>query len=175
MVSKRLASKALRAAVTIALTSCDMLSPSAHASVPFKAAGMKGASAQLEFYVPTTKTYFFYLNLHYLKGNREDQERVSQLLDSWARHNGQPVRLGPPIPLHLTISRMDNDRSEVVLDGQYAQHKLNGHGDDYFSDLIAFKSLHPGHYRAQIIETEDVPPLQNVPVRFDVHVPGHPT
>src|ERR1700694_4343195 len=104
IVSKRLASRALRAAVTIALTSCDMLSPSAHASVPFKAAGMKGASAQLEFYVPTTKTYFFYLNLHYLKGSREDQERVSQLLDSWAQHNGQPVRLGPPIPLHLNIS-----------------------------------------------------------------------
>jgi hypothetical protein len=76
--------------------------------------------------------------------------------------------------LHLTVSRIEADASAIVLDGTYSQHKLEGHGEDYYSEIITFRRLQPGHYRARIVEMEDVPALQDVSVLFDVHVPGHP-
>src|ERR1700712_1245722 len=130
--SVEFALKVVRSIATIALSFCGLVTPPAHATVLFKAAGMKGASAEVEFYVTATKTYFFYLNLFHAIGDRQDQERVSQLLDSLGRRpDGQRVRLDPPIPLHLTVSRIDDDQSVVVLDGRYAQHTLNSHGNDY--------------------------------------------
>jgi hypothetical protein len=147
--------------------------PPAWVNVPFQA-GAKGATAEVEFDATLAKTYVFYLNLHYKRGDGQDQERVSQQVDSWsASLNGKSARRAPPLPVHLTLSRLTTGAS-TVLDRTFVQHRLDGHGVDYFAEVITSVHLEPSHYRARIEALEDVPALQTIPVHFDVHVPGHP-
>jgi len=147
--------------------------PSAWVNVPFQA-GVKGAVAEVAFDAPLAKIYVFYLDLYYRSGDRQDQERVSQQVDSWGNYSdGQPARYAPPLPVHLTVFCLDTGAS-IVFDRTFTQHRLEGHGVDYYSEVITSAHLEPGHYQARIEALEDVAALKDIPVHFDVHVPGHP-
>jgi hypothetical protein len=168
-------------AVLTAMAS-HLLFPSAYVHVPFQA-GLKGANANIEFYAPLSKYYQFYLDLRFRERDEVDRQRVRKLAGGGANtvtidpvskiRTFHPVDTGLPIPVHLVISRLDGDRVSVVLDLTSADHRLEGWGGSEYSKIIAGTTLEPGRYRAHIEALDNVPALQDVPVDFDVHVPGN--
>jgi len=159
-----------------------LLFPSAYVQVPFQA-GLKGANANIEFHAPLSKYYVFYLDLRFKEGDEVDRQRVRKLAGSGANtvtidpvsniRTFHPVDTGLPIPVHLVISRLAGNRAIVVLDLTSADHTLEGWGSSEYSKIIAGITLEPGRYRAHIEALDNVPALQDVPVAFDVHVPGN--
>lgn len=141
--------------------------------VPFQA-GVKGAVAEVEFNASLAKDYTFYLDLHWQLENQPDHERVGLQVDSPSHYaNGQPTRRAPPLPVHLSVTRLSTDAS-IVLDDTFTQHRLDGWTGDYYMEVITTAHLEPGHYQARIEALDDMTALQDIPVYFDVHVSGHP-
>ncbi len=151
-----------------------MLYPSAQVNVPFQV-GVKGAVVTVEFDASLPKGYVFYLELHHRPGDNTDRKRVALLVNSPATWpDGTPARRAPPVPVRLIVTRLNTGNSDIVLDETFTHHRLSGLGNDYFSETITSAHLDPGHYQARIEALADIPALQDVAVRFDLHVPGHP-
>jgi hypothetical protein len=151
-------------------------------SVPFQA-GVKGAATEVEFQTPLAKYYVFYLDLYHDPDNGDprspqrlrDRERVEKLAGSsgYNPRTMQRVDNGLPIPVRLTVTLLGAGTSRTVLDGVYSSHEMEGYGSAYFSKIVARARLEPGRYHARIEALENLPALSDVPIRFDVHVPGN--
>ncbi|WP_157091555.1 DUF5625 family protein [Methylobacterium nodulans] len=149
----------------------------AHEEVPFQA-GVKGAKAEVYFSVLRTARHSFYLNPYFKSGDPQDpertkdRERVSKLAGSGAHDSKtkRPINDGLPIPVRLTIIRLSHDLPETIHDKVYIEHELEGWALNHYLKLIVHYKLDAGQYQARIEALDDIPLLQTVPIRFDVHV-----
>src|SRR5258705_882024 len=141
----------------------------ARIDLPF-AAGSKGAVAADEFYVPTTMTYTFHLDLRYTEGDSQERERLRALAGTGQYRDGRQINTGLPIPVRLRVDRIDKNGVSSILDSVFTDHDLESHGWNHFSKLIRRIRLQPARYRARIEALENIPELQGVPVHFGAYV-----
>src|SRR5262245_10184590 len=143
----------------------------ASVDVPF-AAGSKGAVVDTEFYVPTTMTYTFRLDLRYPEGDRQERERLSALAGTGQYRDGKQINTGLPIPVRLRVERIDQGGASSVLDSVFTDHDLESYGWGHFAKLMTRIRMQPARYRARIEALEDIPQLAGVPVYFGIYVRG---
>ncbi|NKI70726.1 hypothetical protein GN109_14985 [Collimonas pratensis] len=123
-------------------------------------------------------TYTFYLNFQ-IKNN---QERIAKLLGlrdpddggGYKDADGQfvSIRTGIHIPLRLTVSRLDGENEVVVYDENFHQLRSLGGNDSSFLRTIDRVKLEPGHYRIRLEALAAVKELAEVPVNFEIGIPG---
>jgi len=145
------------------------LSQPAHVDVPFEA-GNKGAVVDAQFSVAASKTYSFYLNLHFTKGNHQDAERVRKLAGAGAYQHGRQLETGLAIPVRLRVERIGNNGTSSILDKVFTDHDREGMAADHFSKIMTRIRLEPGRYRARVEALENIPELADILVHFNLHV-----
>ncbi|WP_342151357.1 DUF5625 family protein [Methylorubrum sp. SB2] len=163
--------------LTLSATSPSLGQEHASAQAPFDA-GVRGATAEVSFTVPSKARYSFYLDLYFQDGDardpdrREDRARVGALAGSGAYDSNTMRRRdnGVPIPVRLTVTRIGGADRDIVFSEVFREHVREGFTANYFSKLIVRRELTEGRYRAKIEALEDVPSLRTTPIRFDVHV-----
>jgi uncharacterized protein DUF5625 len=141
----------------------------AYLDVPFEA-GNEGSVVESEFSVATRKTYSFYLNLHFTKGNRQDTERVRKLAGTGAYRDGRQIETGLAIPVRLRVERVGDNGVSSILDKVFTDHDLEGMTADYFSKIMTRIRLEPGRYRARIEALENIPDLEDISVHLNLLV-----
>jgi len=140
----------------------------AHVDVPFKA-GNKGSVVEAEFSVATRKTYTFYLNLYFKKGDGQNRERVRKLAGTGAYRDGRQID-GLAIPVRLRVERISNNAASSILDRMFTDHDREGMAADHFSKLITRIRLEPGRYRAWAEALENIAELEDISVHFNLLV-----
>jgi hypothetical protein len=145
------------------------LSQPAYVDVPFEA-GNKGTVAEAEFSVATSKTYTFYLNLHFREGNGQNKERVRKLAGTGVYRDGRQTDTGLAIPLRLRVERIGNNGASSILDRAFTDHDFEGMAADHFSKLMTRIRLEPGQYRARVEALENIPELEDISVHFNLLV-----
>jgi hypothetical protein len=178
-------------ASTLYVVTMSALSRPAYVDVPFDA-GHKGSAVEAEFSVATTRTYTFYLNLHFregdqdrvpagkavltqqelklLKRDRQNKERVRKLAGTGAYRDGRQIDTGLAIPVRLRIERIGNNDASSIFDRMFTNHDLEGTTADYFSKRITRIRLEPGRYRARVEALENIPELEDISVHFNLLV-----
>jgi hypothetical protein len=154
---------------TLYVVTMSALSQPAYVDVPFEA-GNKGSVAEAEFSVATRKTYTFYLNLHFTRGNRQDAERVRKLAGTGAYRDGRQVDTGLAIPVRLRVERLGNSGASSILDKVFTDHDLEAMAADHFSKIMTRIRLEPGRYRARVEALENIPELVDISVHFNLLV-----
>ncbi|TXN25660.1 DUF5625 family protein [Methylobacterium sp. WL19] len=145
--------------------------------VPFQA-GIKSSQAEFIFNVWKKASHSFYLNLYFNLGSRDDPDRNKDRdrVRKLAGHGGYNITTkrridnGLAIPVRLKIVRLDDKNNGLILDEAYDDPIGDGFTDKYYAKLILRYILEPGIYKARIEALKDLPSLQTVPVKFDVHV-----
>jgi hypothetical protein len=157
------------AAGALYVVAMSALSLPAHVDLPFEA-GKKGSVAEAEFSIATSKTYSFYLNLHFTKGDRQSTERVRRLAGTGGYRDGRQVETGHAIPVRLRAERIGNNGASSILDRVFTDHDLEAMAADHFSKIVTRIRLEPGRYRARVEALENIPELEDIPVHFNLHV-----
>jgi hypothetical protein len=160
--------------MTLFISACTIAAntvyPAAQVNLPFQA-GVKDSVVETQFRALTTKSYTFYLDLHFREGDGQDRNRVSTIAGTGQRdRTGQDVNRGLPIPVRLSVGRVGAEAEWSVLDNVFVNHRLEGYSADNYSKIIAGALLEPGTYRVRVEALQDIPELDDVPVSFDVHV-----
>ncbi|WP_155935035.1 DUF5625 family protein [Methylobacterium sp. 10] len=148
-----------------------------HQQIPFQA-GIKSSESELKFKVWNAARHSFYLNMYFTVGDpddpsrNKDRDRVRKLAGSGGYNTvtKRPIDNGLAIPVRLTLVRLNEKDSELILNELYQDPLYEGFSEKYYSKLIVRYKLEPGTYKARIEALKDLPPLQTVPVQFDVHV-----
>src|SRR5262245_16998844 len=151
------------------LVTMNALSLPAQVDVPFKA-GNKGSVIEAEFSVAMRKTYTFYLNLYFRKGDGQNRERVRKLAGTGAYRDGRQIDTGLAIPVRLRVERIGNNRVSSILDRMFTDHDREGMAADHFSKLITRIRLEPGRYRARVEALENISELEDISVHFSLLV-----
>src|SRR5215510_918685 len=154
---------------TLYVVTMSALSQPAYVDVPFEA-GNKGSVVEAEFSVAARKTYTFYLNLYFTKGDGRHTERVRKLAGTGAYRDGRQVDTGLAIPVRLHVEHIGDNGVTSILDKVFTNHDLEGTTADYFSKIIARIRLEPGRYRARVEALENLPQLEDISVHFNLHV-----
>ena len=118
------------------------------------------------------KTYLYNFRLSFLITDDEFKSgRIAGLLGYGQQRFGF-FRGGIPIPLRLTISRLV-DGNEMVVYNEEVQHLLiGGAGNSRFFKDIDSVRLEPALYRVRLETLAAVPELADVPVNFEIGLPG---
>ena len=128
-----------------------------------------------------TYTYTFYLSFLTKDSPAELRLRVAGLLgfnapkngSTYTNENGEIVhnRTGIPIPLKLSISRLDGEIETVVYNQEFRQLWTLAYGASYDKAIDKIK-LDPAYYRIRLETLAAVPELANAPVSFEIGLPG---
>lgn len=128
-----------------------------------------------------TYTYTFYLNF-LIKDNAEELQRVTTLLGlkdpknggTYKDVNGQlvEIRTGIPIDLRLTISRLDGEGESLVYDKKFHQLWSLGGNNSSILKAIDRVKLEPAHYKVRLESLAVVNELADIPVNFQIGLPG---
>lgn len=140
--------------------------------LPF-AAGRKGEAVEARFHVPRDEYFAFTLDLYFKPGDQQDRSKIQKMAGSGARHpDGRTVDDGISIPVKLTISRSTSEGETTLVQKEITDEPLESYGAA-FSKTVYGTVLQKGDYRVRIEALEDVPELTDVPVNFDVRIPGN--
>jgi len=167
--SKEWSSALALVAGALYIVTTNALSLPAHVDVPFKV-GSKGSVVEAEFSVAMRKTYTFYLNLYFRKGDGQNRERVRKLAGTGAYRDGRQIDTGLAIPVRLRVERIGNNRVSSILDRMFTDHDREGMAADHFSKLITRIRLEPGRYRARVEALENISELEDISVHFSLLV-----
>lgn len=151
--------------------SCTSHLPREPITVPFSLAE-KGFSITTDFAaVERVYLYLFSLDLVLTKNDEEQFQRVARLWggpSSFNRETSEFKPMGIPIPLRLTVSRVVNEREEIVFDKEFSQLASWAGSRTQLSKLISYVKLTPGHYRVRLIALESVPELATTKVNLRI-------
>jgi hypothetical protein len=140
-------------------------------SVPFSLAE-KGFSITTDFAaVERTYRYLFSLDLVLENNNEEQFQRLAKLWggpSSFNRETSEFKPVGIPIPLRLTVSRVVNEREEIVYDKEFSQLASWAGSRTQLSKLITYIKLPPGHYRVHLVALDAVPELASTKVNLRI-------
>lgn len=128
-----------------------------------------------------TYGYTFYLSFLTKDSPEELRQRVAGFLgfrepkngSTYTDANGQIVynRTGIPIPIRLTISRLDGESETVVYNQEFRQLWTLAYGASYDKAIDVIR-LEPARYRVRLETLAAVPELADVPVSFEIGLPG---
>jgi hypothetical protein len=140
-------------------------------SVPFSFAE-NGFSITKDFAaVERTYRYLFSLDLELENNNEEQFQRLAKLWggpSSFNRETSEFKPVGIPIPLRLTVSRVVNEREEIVYDKEFSQLASWAGSRTQLSKLITYIKLPRGHYRVHLVALDAVPELASTKVNLRI-------
>jgi len=125
------------------------------------------------------KSYLYTFHLSFLVNN-DNFGQLSKLLgfgatpnsDGASRDDDGSIRAGIAIPLKLNIARLDGKNEIAVFSKEYNKLAAGGAGDSKLFTSIDHIRLDPGTYRVRLEALTAVPELANVPVNFEIGLPG---
>jgi Domain of unknown function (DUF5625) len=145
--------------------------PTEPISVPFSLVE-RGYSVTTDFAaVKRTYRYLFSLDLVLEKNNEEQFQRVAKLWggpSSFNRETSEFKPVGIPIPVRLTVSRVTEEKEEIVFDKEFSQLASWAGSRTQLSKLITYIKLPPGHYRAHLVALDAVPELAATQVNLRI-------
>ncbi len=99
--------------------------------------------------------------------------KIQKMAGSGARRpDGRTIDEGISIPVKLTISQSTSEGETTLVQKEIDDEPLEGYGVAYFKTVYG-TFLKKGDYRVRVESLADVPELTDVPVNFDVHIPGN--
>jgi hypothetical protein len=139
--------------------------------LPF-AAAHKGTVLTTDFQATEDNMYWFSLQLIFKQNNVEDRERIRKLAGSGGYDPKARKRLdnGLPIPLRLTITRLDPSGVSPIHDKEIIEEELEGYSATYYSKIIDTVRLSPGNYRVRVEALRDIPELAETPINFTIYI-----
>jgi hypothetical protein len=172
----------LIAACSYSLASCGLYLPALfdktppHITLPFNLAE-KGHVLTTDFKASNKAyTYTFFLEIPLKKDNQEDFPPVALGGNggTYKDTNGKDVyiRTGIPIPLRLTISRIEGKNEVIVYNEEFNQLWSLGGSRSSFLKSIDQVKLEPALYRVRLETLAAVSELADRPVNFSISVIG---
>jgi hypothetical protein len=130
-----------------------------------------GQSVETKFHVPYKSAFGFYLDLKF--NTPQQRAYIEQYVgDGGRRADGTLVNEGLPIPIHLTVRRLESDQNPI-FDKQFTHEQLIGYTVNAFSKRITSLMLEQGDYDVRITLQQDVREFVNVPIEFGIGLPGN--
>jgi hypothetical protein len=80
---------------------------------------------------------------------------------------------GLPIPLRLTVSRLDPSEASPLFDKEFFELELQGMSATDYSKMITAIKLSPGNYRVRLEALRDIPELAEASIKFVIGVITH--
>lgn len=156
------------------LGACDMLSHfigMEQQSTVFPA-GHAGASATIDFVVPTSRYVGVYLVFNRHAPNMS-ADQMTRILGDGGYDPVTGVRLnnGIPIPLTVVISSVGEPDGLRFKQDVFSEELESWGPDDVYKKITGLR-LKRGHYEAVVVSREDVPIIHEMSVRLDVHAPS---
>jgi len=147
-----------------------------HITLPFSLA-KKGHVLTTDFKAGEKPyTYSFYISFNLRSCDPEQLHRVAILLGLIDPNTGQVFTQlddrSIPIPLKLTVIRLDGEKETVVYNKEVSKTSSGGGTNSYLPRGIDSIKLEPALYRVRLETLAAVPELADIPVNFEIGLPG---